>query len=795
MAAEKVTTNGRVKKLRDKMLELPSLCLDRGYWMTESYKETESQPVIIRRAKALEKILQNMSICIEDGELIVGRASSKQRGAALFPEIQWEWYLGELDSLSTRDWDKFAPLTEEEKAKMKEFLPYWKGKALYDKWHAMIPEEYLRLNHKIQSGGAYCVNNMPGYGHIAVDYERVLNEGLIGVKKQIDGELKKLVLADLNDFEKYQFLTALNITLEAAMSFSRRYVALADSMAKKEKNSQRKAELEKIAKICRHVPAHPARSFWEALQSTWFTYVIGMVESWGPGTSFGRSDQYLYPFYKKDMEEGKITREQVRELLALFLIKTNEFVTPRSGEIVRTFAGHTMPANITLGGLTRDGKDAVNELSYLFLDADKDVRLNQEDFIVRIHKNTPDAFVIKACELAKTLGGKIKFVSDETIIQQLLGDGKPIEYARDYDVTGCNSPGVPAVSLDIPGGIVNLPLMLELALNNGVSRLSGERMGPQTGDPRIFKSYDEVLNAYKKQVETLIPVALLFKNTDKLLFAKFAPIPFQSALFRGCIEKARDINDGGTAPYISHAISLGGAPNVGDSLAAIKKLVFEDKKITMAELIDALDSNFEGKEKVLHLINNAPKFGNDDDYVDSIVNEVLLHAQKEAAKIKGYAGAISNVAVATITANVPLGNIVGALPDGRKAGEPISEGGISPHQGRNISGPTATMRSVAKLDLVKFTNGSVLNMKFSPDALKDDSKMRKFAALIRTFLETGGDLVQFNIVSTETLKEAQRHPERYKDLLVRVATYSAFFVELSPELQNDIINRTEFEEV
>ncbi len=793
MAIVEIERKSRVNKLREKMLVMPSICIERGYWMTESYKETESEPIIIRRAKALEKILREMTIGIEDGELIVGKATSKTVGGILRPEVQWEWYLEEIETVSTREWDRFAPLTEEEKAKMKECLPYWKGKALFDKWRTMIPEDALKLNHKIQAAAAYCLNNQH-YGHIAVDNEGVLTKGLNGIKKQVDEGLKILTLANLEDFEKYQFLKAVNITLEAAVSFAKRYADLARSLAAKETDSQRKAELKKIAEMCDWVPANPARSFYEALQSVWFIHVVVMVESWGAGMSFGRPDQYFYPFYKKDIEEGKITREEARDLLALLLIKNNIYSDARGEEAVRYFAGAGGQASITLGGITREGNDAVNELSYLFLDAETDVRL-KEDFIIRVHKNTPDAFLMKACEVAKLLRGKLKFVSDETNVQRLLSNGKPLEYARDYMVTGCNSPGVPARSLDIPGGIVNLPLMLELALNNGASRLTGEQLGPETGDPRKFKSYDEVLDAYKKQVEALIPVALFFKNVDKQLYAQYYPVPFQSALFPSCIEKGLDITNGGTAPYVSHSTSLGGAPNVGDSLAAIKKAVFEDKKLTMDRLIDALDKNFEGEEEVLHILNSVPKFGNDNDYVDSIVNEVLMHAADEVGKIRGFKGAISSAAAGTITTNVPLGYVVGALPDGRKAGEPISEGGISPHQGRNVSGPTATMRSVAKIDHAKLNNGSVLNMRFSPDSLKDESKMRKFAALVRTFLESGGGLVQFNIVGTDTLRDAQKYPEKYKDLLVRVATYSAYFVELSPELQNDIIARMEFEEV
>jgi len=402
---------------------------------------------------------------------------------------------------------------------------------------------------------------------------------------------------------------------------------------------------------------------------------------------------------------------------------------------------------------------------------------------------------MKACEVAKLLRGKLKFVSDETAIQQLLSDGKPLEYARDYIVSGCVLPVVPGYSFDIIGGPLSLPLMLELALNNGVSRLTGEQIGPKTGDPRRFESYDEVWDAYKKQVEAIIPVAILVRNVDRELFAEFAPTPFQSSLFHGCIEKGLDITNGGTAPYMNNGISAVGAPNVGDSLAAIKKAVFEDRKITMDGLIDVLDKNFEGEEKILHILKNAPKFGNDDDYVDSIVNEVLIHICHEVARYRGFAGSIFNVTAYVAAGNIQMGSLVGALPDGRRAGEPLAEGGVSPYQGRNVSGPTATMRSVTKLDLVRLTGGSALNMSFNPDALKDESKMRKFASLIRTYCETGGYHVQFNIIDSDMLRDAQRYPEKYKDLLVRVATYSAYFVQLGPEVQNDIIARTEFQQV
>lgn len=783
----------RTATLRQQMLVPPELCLERGYLLTESYKTTESEPSVLRRAKALYKILTEMTVGISDGELIVGRGSGKQRAGIMSPELVNEWYLEELDLLSTRDWDTFAPVPEGDKAKIKEFLPYWKGRTLSDQWRARIPEHALRLNNFIQIGGAFCCNGQY-YGHTSVDYERVLTKGLSGIRLEVEDKLRSLVLANAEEIDKFHFLTAVGIVLDGAEIFARRYAELAKSLAEKATGS-RKEELQKISDTCFRVPLHPARSFHEGLQSIWFTYLVLMLEAPATGVGFLRADQYLYPLYERDVREGRITPEQAVELIKLLYIKTNGLVLPYPTQVARIFAGLCIGAGFTLGGLTPDGQDAVNELSYLFLEAEKEVALNTEDLVIRVHRKTPEKFVMKACELAKVLRGKVKFLSDETTIEQLLQDGKPVDYARDYAVVGCHIPTVAGRSLDAPGGMVNLPLFLELALNNGVCRMTGEQMGPQTGDARQFKSYEEVWAAFKTQLEALLPITLLFRNVDKEVFAESAPNPFHSALYRSCIERSTDVTRGGTSPYMSFAVGLSGAPNVGDSLAAIKRAVFEEKKISMAMLLSALEKNFEGEERVLHALQAAPKFGNDDNYVDTIVNDVLTLGSKTAAKYRGFAGATSNVSGGTVTANIPLGYVVGALPDGRRSGEPISEGGISPYQGRNVSGPAATMASIAKLNHARLTNGSVLNMRFTPDALKDETKTRKLASMIRTYCETGGALVQFNIVSTDTLRDAQRSPEKYKDLLVRVATYSAYFVELSPELQNDIIARMEFQEV
>jgi pyruvate formate-lyase/glycerol dehydratase family glycyl radical enzyme len=786
--------SSRVQKLRDKAQSIPEICLERAYLITESYKETEAFPQVIRRAKALKNVLDKMTITIEDDELIVGRASSKLRGGPLNIEVNWESCKDQVEAPASA-WDIFSTVPEDDQQKMEDVYEYWKGRCLFDKLKVLVPEDTLEIHNQIQLPSGSAIANMHIGSHISVDYEKVLSNGLYGIKQQVDKELSKLHLTNEHDFQKHHFLTAVNITLEAASNFAVRYSKLARSMAEKEMDAQRRMELNRIADICEWVPGHPARDFYEALQSVWFVYLVLMNEGWGPGMSFGRPDQYLYPFYKKDIEEGNITREQVRELLALFCIKINHSAMRFSFDTMKTASGLNVLSNVTLGGITRDGRDAVNELSYIFLDATKDVKLHADEFVVRIHKNTSESFLLKACETAKSLRGKLKFCGDETAIQQLMSDGKPLEDARDYIVSGCVLPTVPGRSFDIIGGQFNLPLMLELALNNGYSRLTGKRIGPQTGDPREFKTYDDVWNAYKKQVEALIPIVVQIRNIDRQLFAEYLPTPFQSALFHGCIEKGLDITNGGTLPYVTEGISVIGVPNVGDSLAAIKKLVFEDRKITLDHLIDALDKNFEGEDELLSLLKTSPKYGNDDDYVDLIVKEVFSDFIDTVKSHKGFGG--TNFAVSAYVAggNIILGALVGALPDGRGARLPLSEGGVSPHPGRNVRGATSTMRSVTKLDIAKLTGGAGFNMKFNPELLKDESKMKRFASMIRTYFETGGYHVQFNIVSTDMLKDAQKHPEQYQDLLVRVATYSAFFVQLGPECQKEIIDRTEFQQI
>ncbi|MBN1630902.1 MAG: hypothetical protein JW990_14155, partial [Thermoleophilia bacterium] len=702
----------RVRKLRTEVRIAPHMCIERALYLTESYMETEGQPAVIRRAKALANILGKMTIRIEDGDLLVGAATSKRVAGPMLPEVQWQWCMEELDTLSTRQYERFQPLTEDEKERARQIFEYWRGKSIYDKWMAVVPQDHQKLNFRTWASGGASPHVGIHLAHCCPGYEEVLNKGFGGIKKRVEAKLAGLDPTDPNDFNTAHFYEAVNITLDALVAYAGRYADLARQMAAAEADPQRKAELQTMAVNCQRVSDQPPSSFWEALQAVWFTYLALMLEGWGPGIAFGRMDQYLYPFYERDLEEGRITREEALELVALFYVKLNELVMPfRNG--TQDGSGQIPLSVVTIGGIDRDGNSAVNDLSYLFLEAEQHVQL-QEDLAVRIHVNEPDSFVVKACETAKLVRGKIKFVSDETIVQQLMKDGKPLNDSREYGIAGCFIRTIPGRSFDPGADFLNLPFMLELALNNGVSRMEGDQIGPRTGDPAEFETFDDLWAAYSKQVEALVRNAVIQLNPLRQLFAESAPTPFQSALFPSCIEKGVDMTAGGTNPYSTMGFWVCGIPNVGDSLAVIKRLVFDEKRVSMARLCEALDRDFEGEEELLHLIKQVPKYGNDDDYPDMMVNKALLHLDEVVSKYTVWGGSRLTIAAGAIVSNIPFGKAVGALPDGRKAGMPLSEGGISPYQGRNVSGSTSTMRSVSKLDLARASGGAVLNMRFNP---------------------------------------------------------------------------------
>lgn len=791
MAPKKGSTP-RVTLCAERMFTPPAICIERERYYTQSYRKTEGEFPALRQAKAFAETVDNMSVRIDPGELIVGCPASKPRAGAVLPEINAQWLRREVDDMSVRQWDRFQAPTAEEKAEMLELLTYWEGRSAYDLWERRVPEPILKIHESGFIGGVTHSSNGFYPGHVSVDYGMVLKHGLQARYEETLERREALDLFQIKNVEKYHYYTAMSITLAAVRRFSLRYADLAARMAETEADPVRRVELNEIARICRKVPWQPAETFREAVQSVYMTWVALMIEGWAHGLTLGRPDQYLLDYYRADLKAGRITREQAQELIELWFIKVNGTVTLDDQNTATCFAGFPQAVNVTLGGVDQRGNSAVNELTFLLMDAEKNIGMTAEDLVIRVSENSPREYLLAAADLAKALKGKLKFVSDPVAIAQLLADGYPLELARDYVITGCNSPCINGVSLDLPGGLFNLPLMLELALNDGVSRMTGERVGLSTGDPRKFTSFEQVWDAFCAQTKYFIGAAAVMTNEDRANFAEYFPLPLQSALFHGPMERGKDLYDGGTGRYARQSVSFAGAPNVGDGLAALRKVVFEERKLTMERVIDALDANFDGYDDVRHLLEKAPKFGNGDPYVDKLVDQVLVFSSDTLGSYLGKCGTPLISAAATITANVPLGYGVGALPGGRLAGTPIAEGGISPHQGRNQSGPTATMRSVAGLTHTKLTNGSVLNMRFDPDALKSQASMEKFTDLLRTYLLNGGFFVQFNIIDTETLREAQRDPEKYRDLLVRVATYSAYFVELSPEMQEDIINRMEF---
>jgi formate C-acetyltransferase len=686
----------RVEKLKKQDSVKPQICVERAELFTQSYRQTEGEPFLMRRAKALYNTLDKMRIWIDEGELIVGKTNSKPRGAAMLPEIRAEWFVKELRDISRRDWDQYDPISVGEIERGKAFAPYWGCKSGYEHWGGSLTQETVDKLHDISIGLAHCDNNMH-CGHMCMDFRKVLTKGFGFVRAECEDYLSKLDPAHPDDWEKAIFYRAVMLSLEAVTNHILRYARLAAELAEKEKDPVRRDELLRISRTCEWVSVNPARNFYEAIQLAWFAYIGALIEGWGMSLGFGRFDQYMYPYYEKDLAEGRLTRDEALELIELLIIKINSSVVLQSADIVHSAAGFMLLNNLTIAGTDETGEDAVNEISHLVLEAEYNVAGTGEDIAIRVSKKTSDDFMLKAVQIAKKLRGKFKWVGDETGIDFSIRQGKTEEIARNFCVAGCVALSSDGRSSDLAHGYFNLPLCLELALNDGVQRCSGKQLGPKTGDPSTFKSYEDVWNAYRRQVEALTPIVVLARNVDEQLGAELTPYPFQAAFFEGCLERGKDVSNGGTYPYMTRGISPSGLPNVADSLAAIKRGIYEEQRFTWDELLDALRDNFIGHDRIFHLIRKMPKYGNDDEYVDSIVNDVLKDCYDFVSARPAYGNARSLLTLQTASANVPLGEAVGALPDGRLAGSPLSEGGISPHPGRNVSGATATIRSANRV--------------------------------------------------------------------------------------------------
>ncbi|MEM2867934.1 MAG: pyruvate formate lyase family protein [Candidatus Bathyarchaeia archaeon] len=788
----------RIKKLLDNIrVEGYTVCLERLRLITESWKKTEGQPTIIRVAKAFSHVLDNMTIFIEDGELIVGNGASKPMGLEFNP------FFGpiSIEELKKLEREGFIKVSEKDWPEIEKLAEYWKDKNFQFRMSELLNDEHLWLfaqtgillppfNSReecigglLESGISSGVNRWIG----VIDFERVLNHGLNKIIREAEEELRKIrFIGNADAVNKTYFLKAVIIALKAVIRFANRYAELAKKMATFEQNPQRRKELERIAETCRWVPANPARNFYEALQSFWFIYLVTQQST----ASAGRFDQYMYPFYMRDKNTGNITDEEVLELLCLLRIKDMHLLFVPLRDIKRQqYAGFAKWHNFTIGGITPEGTDATNELTYLMLEAAKIVRTPHPTLTLRVHEGTPDDLIVKALEVVRMGLGMPAFIGDKSYIEFLLSKGLPLDWARDYCVAGCIEPSIAGRSRQPKCTFFVAPKVLEIFINGGLDPRTGLKVGPFEVNVEDFKSFDEFVNAFKQYLAYFAKLAAELINIELACQKEFPPI-VDSALMVDAIKEGKSLLDRKMPYENGAAISLCGMINVANSLAAIKRLVFEEKKITMRQLKKALAANWQGYEDIRRMCLQTPKYGNDDDYVDQITKDLYKFWADILSSLYTIWGERFLPAAISITSQWAGGAITGASPDGRFAGECLADGGASPQQGTDVNGPTAVIKSALKIDQTRFQS-VLLNMKFHPSALKTVEDLRKLAVLIKTYFSMGGKHIQFNVVGRETLLEAQKHPEKYRDLIVRVAGYSAYFTQLSRGVQDDIIRRTE----
>ncbi len=797
--------NARIEKLRNEIAgKTPVICPERARWFTNSWKATEGEPIQIRRALAFKEVLEKQSIFIFPGELIVGNQASGVLGTPIFPEYGVEWLEKEMEGLPTRRLDKYQ-VPPEVQSELKEIIAWWKGKTYFDRVKAetalAIPDAWLPAWDPDNGNFGDVVSNSgrmaTGNGHVVADFEKVLRIGLAGVLQEARAEYDRLGQAFEGEetLKRRIFLRSVMIAMEAGIAFAHRYAGRAGEMADRTADPVVAKELQHVAENLRRVPEYPARTFWEALQSLWLTHLLLQIEANGHSMSFGRFDQYLYSFFEHDISVGILEREKALELVECFLLKCNQIKKIRQWSHTRKMHGYPLFQTLTIGGITRDGADAANDLSYLVLDATADVKMQEPTTVARIHPKSSQEFVL-AC--AKTVirhgGGLPGFFNDEVAIQMLMHSGVSLDDARDWAIDGCSEPIVPGKHNTITSGTChfNLLKILELTLNKGTNTRTGLALCPGEKSFEEISSYEDLVKAYRRQVDFYVGIAPILDTVTSRAHRELTPCPFLSGLLDYRIEIGKDVEDGGGPNYNGTLMVGHAAVNVGNSLYAMKKVVYEDKRITPIELKNVLASNFADREgqRVRKILVECPKYGNDIDEVDFTVRDSLNWFLKSFSRFTPVRGGAFCPSPQTLSANAYSGEGVGATPDGRRADQPTADN-ISPAAGDDLHGATATLRSVAKLDHVYATHGTILNMKFHPSAVGSDSRIAKFVALIRSFFDLQGFQVQFNIVSAETLRAAQKTPEKYKNLVVKVAGYSALFTSLDEHLQNQIIARTE----
>lgn len=793
------TLTERMKEFREEVLdEKPYIDAQRAILATLAYKENLNQPRVMVRAKMLEKVLDHMSIYIEDKSLLAGNQATKNRNAPIFPEYTMEFVMNELNQFEKRDGDVFY-ITEKTKEQLREIAPFWQNNNLRARGEALLPEEVRVFMETGVFGMEGKLN--AGDAHLAVNYERILKDGLRGYEKRVKEYKATLDLTDPESIDKYCFYNAVLIVLEAVRNFANRYSVLAKDLAEKELNQERKIELLEISRICSKVPYEPAETFQEAVQSVWFIQLILQIESNGHSLSYGRFDQYMYPYYDRDIKNGTIKESEALELLTCLWIKTLTINKVRSQAHTLSSAGSPMYQNVTIAGQTIDKKDAVNDLSFLVLKSVAQTRLTQPNLTVRYHKNINKHFLDECVEVMRLGFGMPALNNDEIIIPSFMDWQVKEENAYNYSAIGCVETAVPGKWGYRCTGMsyINFPRMLLCTMNNGVDLTSNKRFTKGYGYFTEMESYEELLKAWDKTIREITRYSVIVENVIDKASERDVPDILCSALTDDCIARGKTIKEGGAVYDFISGLQVGIA-NMADCLAAIKKLVYEEKKITRQELWNAILDDFsspENKKIQEMLIREAPKYGNDDDYVDQLIVEAYDSYIEEIEKYpntrynRGPIGGIRYAGTSSISANVGQGMSTMATPDGRNAFEPLAEG-CSPAHNSDKNGPTAVFKSVSKLRTNKITGGVLLNQKMTPQMLSTEENRQKLELLIKTFFNRlHGYHVQYNIVSKETLIDAQKHPEKHKDLIVRVAGYSAFFNVLSKKTQDDIIGRTE----
>ena len=793
------TLTERMKEFREEVLdEKPYIDAQRAILATLAYKENLNQPRVMVRAKMLEKVLDHMSIYIEDKSLLAGNQATKNRNAPIFPEYTMEFVMNELNQFEKRDGDVFY-ITEKTKEQLREIAPFWQNNNLRARGEALLPEEVRVFMETGVFGMEGKLN--AGDAHLAVNYERILKDGLRGYEKRVKEYKATLDLTDPESIDKYCFYNAVLIVLEAVRNFANRYSVLAKDLAEKELNQERKIELLEISRICSKVPYEPAETFQEAVQSVWFIQLILQIESNGHSLSYGRFDQYMYPYYGRDIKNGTIKESEALELLTCLWIKTLTINKVRSQAHTLSSAGSPMYQNVTIAGQTIDKKDAVNDLSFLVLKSVAQTRLTQPNLTVRYHKNINKHFLDECVEVMRLGFGMPALNNDEIIIPSFMDWQVKEEDAYNYSAIGCVETAVPGKWGYRCTGMsyINFPRMLLCTMNNGVDLTSNKRFTKGYGYFTEMESYEELLKAWDKTIREITRYSVIVENVIDKASERDVPDILCSALTDDCIARGKTIKEGGAVYDFISGLQVGIA-NMADCLAAIKKLVYEEKKITRQELWNAILDDFsspENKKIQEMLIREAPKYGNDDDYVDQLIVEAYDSYIEEIEKYpntrynRGPIGGIRYAGTSSISANVGQGMSTMATPDGRNAFEPLAEG-CSPAHNSDKNGPTAVFKSVSKLRTNKITGGVLLNQKMTPQMLSTEENRQKLELLIKTFFNRlHGYHVQYNIVSKETLIDAQKHPEKHKDLIVRVAGYSAFFNVLSKKTQDDIIGRTE----